>query len=96
MPKKVDTNQEKIETKEIELTSSTRKSLKKGEEEDEKKVVEDNSPKLFGVATCQLKDENGKVLLEKGEEALIIGETETDWRIKSGWVSKLFILKKYK
>lgn len=96
MRKKVDTREEKIETKEVELTSDPQKSLKTDAGEDERVVVEDNSPKLYGVATCQLKNESGKVLLEQGEEALIIGETETDWRIKSGWVSKLFILKKYK
>jgi outer membrane receptor for ferric coprogen and ferric-rhodotorulic acid len=59
-------------------------------------VVLEAKPKLFGVATCQLTDENGVVLLEQGEEAEIIGETEDMWQIEAGFVSKKFILKKYK
>lgn len=63
---------------------------------EEADVEEVQEPKLYGVATCQLADETGAVILEQGEEALIIGETDENWQIEKGFVSKKFILKKFK
>lgn len=66
-------------------------------------VEKEKSPKLFGVATCdigiylteELKEEDKVDVLGKGEEIEIVGETDETWETVKGFVSKYFILKKY-
>lgn len=69
----------------------------------EQPVEESKEPKLFGVATCdtdiyrtkKLNQDERVGILGQGQDVEITGEAEDVWKTKKGYVSKLFILKKY-
>lgn len=98
MARKPRYNRPKVEQEVVESVVATEEEIAEAQEEpvEVEFVQESTKPKLYGLATCQIVDASGKVLLEQGELALIIGETDDEWKIENGFVSKHFILKRYK